>query len=214
MLLHRLKIANEDLANFLHSHTSYKYYTFSNIILNDREKSREGLQFTKGYFYISSPDEDFIKSFTMGLLKDSEFSLGESKFVVEEIQILKRKEIPKVCTMKTLSPIYVKTNRVTKEGTLKERDLTPRDGKFHENLHKNLVKRYTKRYGRKPKEDHFEIVEIHRQKERRYKIKSSYRRCTEMTFSIHGSQELLQFAYEVGLGEKNAMGFGCVEVIR
>ncbi|MCG3255119.1 MAG: CRISPR-associated endoribonuclease Cas6, partial [Candidatus Heimdallarchaeota archaeon] len=26
--------------------------------------------------------------------------------------------------------------------------------------------------------------------------------------------ELLQFAYEVGLGEKNAMGFGCVEVIR
>ena len=37
LLLHRLKAGNEELASFLHSHTSYKYYTFSNLILEDRE---------------------------------------------------------------------------------------------------------------------------------------------------------------------------------
>lgn len=214
MLLKRLKAGNEELANFLHSHTSYKYYTFSNLILEDRKRTKDGLQFTKSHFIISAPDEDFIKGFATGLLHDPEFSLGKSLFVVKEIQIMKREEIPTICTMKTISPIYVKTNRKTKDGNLKETDLTPNDGKFHENLHKNLIKKYRKRYGKEPKEDHFEIIKIYNQKERRYKIKNCYRKCTEMTFNIQGSKAILQFAYEAGLGEKNAMGFGCVEVIR
>ena len=115
--------------------------------------------------------------------------------------------------MRTLSPIYVKTKRITKEGKLKETDLYPTNGKFHENLHQNLVEKYKAYYGKKPKNDHFEIVEIHTHKEKRNKIKGDYRRCTEMIFDIQGSKELLQFGYEVGFGEKNAMGFGCVEVI-
>ncbi len=214
MLLHRLKSAKGELSSFLHSHTGYKYYTFSNIILEDRIKHNGGLQFSKGYFYISAIDPDFIEGFVTGLLQEPEFILGRVKFSVKTVSILRKQEIPNKCTMKTLSPIYVKTNRLDDKGNLKEWDLRPQDQKFHENLHKNLCNRYYKRYGRKPKEDHFEITKIHHLKERRNKIKNSYRKCTELKFDVQGSQELLQFAYEVGLGEKNAMGFGCMEVIK
>jgi CRISPR-associated endoribonuclease Cas6 len=32
-----------------------------------------------------------------------------------------------------------------------------------------------------------------------------------MEFEVQGSPELLGFAYEAGIGEKNAMGFGCLQ---
>ncbi len=34
-----------------------------------------------------------------------------------------------------------------------------------------------------------------------------------MSMRLQASPELLKFAYEAGLGEKNAMGFGCVDLI-
>ncbi len=45
MLLDRLNTADGDLADFMHSHTGYKYYTFSNLVLEDRRKVKSGLQF-------------------------------------------------------------------------------------------------------------------------------------------------------------------------
>jgi len=49
-------------------------------------------------------------------------------------------------------------------------------------------------------------------KAKRLKIANNYRRCSLMEFEVQGSTELLEFAYEAGIGEKNAMGFGCLEV--
>jgi len=34
-----------------------------------------------------------------------------------------------------------------------------------------------------------------------------------MKITLEASPELIGFAYDAGLGEKNAMGFGCVEVV-
>lgn len=215
MLLNRLNNAKEELADFLHANEGYRYYTFSNIIIEEKKRTtKKGIRFERGHFYITALDPDFIEGFVKGLLQEPNFNLGKSEFLVEEVYILERKQIPEICTMKTLSPVYVKTKRLTKDGELMEWDLHPKNGKFHENIHKNLVSRYKERYGKKPKEDHFEIIEILQQKERRYKIKGSYRRCTEMKFKVQGSRELLNLAYNAGLGEKNAMGFGCVGVVR
>ncbi len=47
----------------------------------------------------------------------------------------------------------------------------------------------------------------------RIKISEGYRRCNLMSLRIQASPELLKFAYDAGLGEKNAMGFGCVDVV-
>lgn len=77
---------------------------------------------------------------------------------------------------------------------------------------RNLVERFSEFYGRAP-EDRFDVIETANIKPKRIKIADSFRRCNLMSLRIQASPELLEFAYDGGLGEKNAMGFGCVDVL-
>ncbi len=216
MLYKRLAVADIELANSTHSHDGFKFYTFSNIITEDRLPASNGLNFVKGHFFISSPDSKFIESFAKGLLAQPEFTLGKgdqkSDFVMGRIEVLETPFLPEECTFKTLSPIYVKTVR-KREGQLVEIDLYPKDAKFYENLHKNLVARYEEYCGHQLEHDHFDIVAVDKVKPKRISVGSDKRRCSLMVMTLQASPELLSFAYDAGLGEKNAMGFGCVEVI-
>ncbi|UOY10060.1 CRISPR-associated endoribonuclease Cas6 [Methanonatronarchaeum sp. AMET6-2] len=211
MLLHRLDNAKGELADFLHNHDGYRFYTFSNLILENQRHSEYGLQFDNAHFILTSPDEEFIEGFVSGLLQKPEFSLGETSFLVESIDIQNQTKIPSKCVFKTISPIYVKTQREV-EGEIKDWDLYPKDGKFYENLHNNLVSKYEEYHGRAPENDFFDITEVIHFKGRRYTIAGDHRRCSEMKFKVQGSEELLNFGYQAGFGEKNAMGFGCIEV--
>lgn len=216
MLYYKLAGADIRLANEMHAHQGFKFYTFSNLILMNRYRSESGLGFEKAYFILSSPDDRFIKGFAEGLLNDPGFYLdgprGKVDFVIERIEILEELTFVDECRFKTLSPIYVKTMRKVNE-VLKEFDLYPTEPKFYENLHKNLRERFTEFYDREPV-DHFEVTGTSNIKPKRIKIDDGYRRCSLMELQIQASPELLKFAYDAGLGEKNAMGFGCVDVLK
>lgn len=215
MLYFKLAGADVRLANETHAHQGFKFYTFSNLVLMNRKSSKSGLCFERAYFVMSSPDDRFIKSFTEGLLQQPEFYLdgpnGRADLVIERIEILKETSFGDECRFRTLSPIYVKTMRKESE-VLREIDLYPTEPKFYENLHRNLVGRFTEFYGRAPV-DHFDVVETADIKPKRIRIADNYRRCSLMSLRIQASPELLKFAYDAGLGEKNAMGFGCVEIV-
>lgn len=210
------KLANADikLANETHAHHGFKFYTFSNLILMNRKHSATGLYFERAFFILASPDDRFIKSFAEGLLQQPEFYLdgpdGRANFVIERIEILKEPSLGDECWFKTLSPIYVKTMRKDNE-SLKEVDLYPTEPKFYENLHRNLRERFSEFYNKEPV-DHFDVIETANIKPKRIRIAGSFRRCSLMNLRIQASPELLKFAYDAGLGEKNAMGFGCVDV--
>lgn len=212
MLYHRLAEGNVELANEMHSHQNFKFYTFSNLVLQGKRDERSGLSFRGGYFFLASPDTVFIQSFAEGLLSKPEFHLGSASLYVNEIRILPNISIGEECSFKTLSPIYIKTKRKV-DDKLQEWDLYPKDGKFHENAHKNLVERYEEFYDTKLDEDFFEITKVSDFKGRRIKIAGSFRRCSLMRFKVNGAPALLNFVYDAGLGEKNAMGFGCLEVV-
>ncbi len=181
----------------------------------NRKPCKSGLCFGRGYFVLSSPDDRFIKSFAEGLLQQPEFYLdgpnGRVDFVIERIEIMQEISLSDESWFRSLSPIYVKTMRKQGNG-LKEIDLYPTEPKFYENLHRNLIERFSEFYGKAPV-DHFDVVETTDIKPKRIKIAGSYRRCSLMSLKIQASPELLKFAYDAGLGEKNAMGFGCVGVI-
>ena len=219
MLYNRLAHANIRLANEMHSHQGFKFYTFSNLILGDWIPARHGLNFTTAHLILSSPDPEFIRSFTEGLLQQPEFylrSIDKGKprpnLSIERIEILPKACIGEICEFKTVSPIYVKTQRL-QDGVLRDVDLYPKEPKFYENLHVNLVARYREYHGQDVDRDHFEVTSVKNIKAKRIKIADNYRRCSLMEFVVQGSPELLEFAYEAGLGEKNAMGFGCLEVV-
>ncbi|UGV41620.1 CRISPR-associated endoribonuclease Cas6 [Methanococcoides orientis] len=215
MLYARLASANITLADKTHSHQGFKFYTFSNLIIEDRIPNKHGLDFNKAHFFISSPDSEFIRSFTEGLLLEPEFFLGRVKkanFIIERIEIIPQLEMSESCKFTTLSPVYAKTMR-KKDGKLVEIDLYPKDSKFYENVHTNLTSRYEEYYGHKVEHDHFEVLEVKNFKPKRVSIGNSFRRCSLMTLELEASPEIVRFAYDAGLGEKNAMGFGCLEVV-
>lgn len=214
-LYFRLANADIKLANETHAHQGFKFYTFSNLIRINKKHSRTGLCFEEAFFFLSSPDDRFIKSFAEGLLQEPQFYLngphGKVDFAIERIEILKETSFDDECWFKTLSPIYVKTMRKESD-VLREVDLYPTEPKYYENLHKNLVERFSEFYGKKPV-DHFDVIETADIKPKRIRISEGYRRCSLMSLRIQASPELLKFAYDAGIGEKNAMGFGCVDVV-
>lgn len=217
MLYSKLATSNVELAAKTHSKQGFKFYTFSNLVLDDRIPEKNGLNFKTAHFFLSSPDPEFIRSFAEGLLLEPEFFLGNNEnkvsFIIERIEVLPAVHFSDMCTFRTLSPIYLKTLRKQND-KLVEFDLYPKDSKFHENLHKNLVARYEEFYGSKIEKDFFEILNIPNFKPKRVKIENNYRRCSLMDFSISANPELLKFAYDAGLGEKNAMGFGCLDLLQ
>jgi CRISPR-associated endoribonuclease Cas6 len=203
-------------ADETHRKEGYKFFTYSNLILEDKKECNKGfnkgLEFQNAHIVVTSPNKEFIRCFAQGFLQEPEFNLGRARLVAEKVELLKEEKIGTKVELKTISPIYSKTIRETPNG-LVEWDLYPKDGKFHENIHKNLLEKYKEYYGKIP-EDNFEIISLIDFKPKRVCIDNSYRRCSLMRFTAAGSNELLQFAYDAGLGEKNAMGFGCVEVIK
>ncbi|MDD4523731.1 MAG: CRISPR-associated endoribonuclease Cas6 [Methanosarcina sp.] len=216
MLYSKLASSNIELANEIHGKQGFKFYTFSNLILDNKISEKNGLNFRTAHFFLSSPDPKFIRSFAEGLLLEPEFFFGNDKnrvsFVIERIEVLPLIHFSDTCTFRTFSPIYLKTLR-KQDDKLVEFDLYPKDPKFHENLHKNLVARYEEFYGSKIDKDFFEVISVSSFKPKRIKIENNYRRCSLMDFHLSANPELLQFAYDAGLGEKNAMGFGCVDVL-
>jgi len=180
MLYFKLAEADIRLANETHAQKGFKYYTFSNLVLLNREFSKSGLLFENAYFVLSSPDNRFIKSFTEGLLMEPGFYLdgpdGRADLIIERIEILNEISFGDECWFKTLSPVYVKTMRKEKED-LKEVDLYPKDPKFYENLHQNLIQRFCEFYD-KAAQDHFDILEIKDVKPKRIRIADGYRRCS------------------------------------
>ncbi len=163
MLYLKLATSNIELANKIHSKKGFKFYTFSNLVLEDKTPEKSGLNFKKAHFFLSSPDPEFIRSFAEGLLLEPEFFLGNNEnrvnFVIERIEVLPLIHFSDTCIFRTLSPIYLKTLR-KQDDRLVEFDLYPKDSKFYENLHKNLVARYEEFYGSKIDRDFFEVTKV------------------------------------------------------
>jgi CRISPR-associated endoribonuclease Cas6 len=208
----KLSEVDKTFTDKLHKTRGFKFYSFSNLMFDSKITTENGFLFKHGTFLISSPDPEFIRMFAEGFLMTPEFNLNGVDAVVDKIEILPENNPGTKSTLKTLSPIYVKTMREI-DGTLKEWDLLPTEGKFYDNLHRNLVERYQEFNEHPPVEDVFEINKVHWSKSKRVTIDGSFRRCILMEFDLSASPELMKFAYEAGLGEKQGMGFGCVEVL-
>ena len=209
----KLRCAREDLAARLHASRGFKFYSFSNLLLKKCEFLESGLKFNEADLVISSPDREFIATFAEGLLASPEFTMLKRKFTVESLEVLECSRLGSREVLRTLSPILVRTLR-DENGEKKEWELYPSDGKFYDNLHRNLVERYTAFYEHPPKEDIFEITKVLEVRPKRINIDGTPRRCSHMVFELTASPEMVSFAYDAGLGERQAMGFGCVEVER
>jgi CRISPR-associated endoribonuclease Cas6 len=190
----------------------YKQFTFSWLDIPERRIVREGIQALgeQASFQISSPHEQILKGFVDGLLSEPEIRLGRAVFDVERVELRETTSMGGNATFRCLSPILVRTIREV-GGKRIVWDLGPDDEKFFINLRTNLIKKYVD-FGRTSAAQ-FTISGFYDVKRTRIRIKDTYNRAYFMKLRTQGDPELLTFAYDAGLGERNSMGFGMLEKV-
>lgn len=208
------KIADLDLAAKLHFSKDYKFFTFSQIYFPQWKRTKRGIISRDGKleFHVSSPNDELIKSLVEGHLENSDVDFKGDKLLVEQIELLKKPVFSDCMKMKTMSPVIARIKREI-NGKLKIWDLGPGDERFYESIQKNLINKYVKFYRDYDGDRWVKIrPDMKSAKRRRINIKGNYHRGYMMNFEIEADKRLLEFAYDCGLGEKNSMGFGMVEI--
>lgn len=212
------KIADLNFANELHSSKSFKFFTFSQIYIPKRRIVKDGIIAKDGIisFYISSPNDFLIKSLVDGFLEDLEISFQNQKLTIQKIEALKTPEFSSKSEFKTLAPIIVRTKKEI-DGELKIWDLAPSD-KFFKSLENNLIKKYIKFNNLTKTDKKINIYsDMNFVKRKRISINkdnaTTHHRAYMMDLILEGDLDLIEFAYDVGIGEKNSMGFGMVKLL-
>ncbi|MDR0912018.1 MAG: CRISPR-associated endoribonuclease Cas6 [Methanobrevibacter sp.] len=234
------KIIDKDLANELHSAHTFKFFTFSQLNIYNKNMVKNGFISRTGQinFKLTSPNDYLIKSLVEGHLDDLKVNFINQELFVEKIEILKDVEFKNKMNFKTISPIIVRIKKET-DGKLKVWDLQPNEELFYRNLEKNLVKKYNQFYNTTPNEKENENknknknetetekrkekkigdIEINSQmrnvKSKRITIEKgnqkTFHRAYLMDINLKGDEDLIKFGYNCGLGEKNSLGFGMIQ---
>ena len=211
------KIADLNLANDLHSSKSFKFFTFSQLNIPRRKIVKEGIISKDGAvnFQISSPNEYLIKSLVEGHLDDLTVNFKGEKLFVEKIELLGEVEIKNHMNVKTISPIIVRTKKEI-DGKLKNWDLAPSEERFYNSLENNLVKKYNQFYDYELSNDEIAISSAMAfVKRKRITIEKdnikTFHKSFMMDLELEGDLNLIKFAFDCGLGEKNSLGFGMVD---
>lgn len=212
------KIADLNFANELHSSKSFKFFTFSQIYIPKRRIVKDGIIAKDGVisFYISSPNDFLIKSLVDGFLEDLKISFQNQKLTIQKIEALKTPEFSSKNEFKTLAPIIVRTKKEI-DGELKIWDLAPSD-KFFKSLENNLIKKYIKFNNLTKTDKKINIYsDMNFVKRKRISINkgnaTTHHRAYMMDLILEGDLDLIEFAYDVGIGEKNSMGFGMIKLL-
>ena len=205
-------ITDSDLAKKLHSSDSFKFFTFSQIHVKQAKFNKNGIIAGNGIFsfYLSSPWDNL----TCGFLEKELVFLNERMNTLN-VELIKTPSFNDKVRFNTISPIIIRSKREV-EGKLRIWDLPPSD-EFFKKIENNLVKKYC--IFNKIKQTSKEIKacsEMANVKRKRITInkggKTTYHRAYLMDLILEGDKDLINFAYDVGLGEKNSMGFGMIEL--
>lgn len=209
-------IADLDLAKELHSSDSFKFFTFSQIHVKQPKFNKNEIIAKNGIFsfYLSSPCDKLINSLTRGFL-EKELVFLNKRLNTLNVELIKTPIFNDKERFNTISPIIIRSKREV-DGKLRIWDLPPSD-EFFKKIENNLVKKYCifNKIKQTPKEIKA-CSEMTNVKRKRITINkgstTTYHRAYLMDLILKGDSELINFAYDVGLGEKNSMGFGMINL--
>lgn len=210
------KIIDLDFAQELHSSNTFKFFNFSQLNIPKRKIAKDGIIAKNGVinFYLSSPNDLLIKNLVNGFVDDLEVKFKDEKLTVTKIEALRTPNFNEKSEFKTLSPIIIRDTQEI-NGKLKRVDLAPSD-KFFKGIETNLVKKYCKFNELDSTDKEIKVYsEMANVKRKRIAILKdpniTYHRAYMMDLILEGDLDLINFAYDVGLGEKNSMGFGVIK---
>lgn len=217
-----------------------KLFVFSRLYIEKMRPSGSFLMacgFSPCSLCISSPVLDFMENLVGGLFAEQQIAIGNSRavarFQVERFESLEPPDLPQLAAdsptheihFRASSPINVSLPR--SEMGLPSEYLRPDDPAWPKAIHRNLLHKFTTIYGRTPVSEELtflwddEAIQRSGGFDRISKLISikegdEYRETKVKAFIapfyLGGSLDLIHCAYECGLGDKNSLGFGMIDV--
>jgi CRISPR-associated endoribonuclease Cas6 len=200
---------------FVYEKRGFRFFTFSRLF-GEFENAGDMLIFKKNFIlYIASPVTKILESFATSLAKKGSIKIGNNNLQVTSIEVLFSRKYESPLYVKTLSPITVYSTLLTKEGKKKTYYYTPFEGEFNKQIKNNLLKKYAVLYGKNsiPNLDFYILPEkVSKKNEHIIFYKDTVIKAWSGIYKIGGANELLEIAFDCGIGAKNSQGFGMIEV--
>ncbi len=237
-IYHTIETADPAFSMWLHDKgyssgtQRFKFFTFSNILFAAKGYTIEGdrlrILVSPCELIISFLIEGAAMPFITGIFRSQVFSIGDFKssvgFIVSSVERIPDPVFTDAMTFKTLSPIIVGKSRLAEGGKGTEY-LNPAHTDYGNLFFQNLQRKVEIYKLQKseinilpqPGTCHLQLLSQPRSKI--ILIKNGQREATHLRgfiyeFKISAPVEWLRVGYYAGFGEKNSLGFGCVEVIR
>lgn len=228
-----LQKASPQYASFLHdkgypapSGRLMKLFTFSRLWIPHVRIHRNVLRGGKGPWrlQLGSPMlDEFVQNFVLGLFESTVITIGSqgvhAEFRVEQVEALPTPEFQDITRCKSLSPITAST-MIETEDRPQIYYYRPEDFGLSEALRQNILQKYEIVHGTKPEDEQltFSLDKTDNPRSRLIRIKEGTTEETQIKafetyFTLTGNPQLMQTAWECGLGEHNSQGFGMVEVV-
>ncbi|MEW5803932.1 MAG: CRISPR-associated endoribonuclease Cas6 [bacterium] len=201
---------------FLHQNRRFKLFTFSRILASPLvDNYSKYFIFTKDIkFVIASPINWFMQDFAEYMVKQEFVMLGKNKLRPESISIHLPKSFPERVKIVMLSPVTVYSTLQKGDGGKKTYYFSPFENEFTEQIEANIKKKFEILYSKKC-DYTLRITPLFsgNKNERILTYKDFIIKAWEGVYELKGTPELLDVAYNTGIGAKNSQGFGCFEVM-
>ena len=238
-----LSLSSPEYAGFLHEkgylskdNRPLKLFTFSFLYIPGVKHYKGMLaayNYPKCILHISSPlIEDFIQNFVIGLFENQEIQIGNKytvgRFLISKVDALPFPEFSNTTKFKCLSPFVVSKMKVHND-KLQPHYMRPDESELSEAVRQNLIRKYETVYKNSPKNTDLsfsldknyidkrggfeKITKLITLKEH-YEGEATRIKAINCPFTLSGSTELIQVAWEAGLGSHCSQGFGCVDVVQ
>jgi CRISPR-associated endoribonuclease Cas6 len=228
-----LEVSDTDYARFLHEEgygregtdtKRMKLFVFSKLRVPKDRRRVEGanLRLYPGAveWLVSSPREDFLRHSATGLLSTgSRLMVGQVGLTITGVEALPAPEFFETTSFRCLTAIVA--SQPLSDG--RTYYLRPQDEEaFSEAVRRNLLHKYSLLHGgASPENDRLELT-FDADYLSNPKHRGTQKVCIKgievvgafAPFTLTGSTELMEVAWNAGLGEKNSAGFGMIEVAR
>lgn len=208
-----------EFADFLHDHgydgagRKFKLFCFSRI-MGKYQKTGNEIKFQSPVqLIVISPVERFCQSLISGLLTKNELRLADTTVIVTGIAVDNPRVEEEMVRLKMLSPVVVYSTMLRLDKRKYTCYFQPGERDFTEKVAENLRKKYLAVYHSPAPEGEIQIRPFSQPKLHVIKYKGIIVKGYTGILEIRGPRDLLQIVVDAGLGSKNSMGFGCVEII-
>lgn len=203
----------------------FKLFTFSNLKVDKYKIHADRLKILspKVILYISFYPLEAITPFITGLFNNQAVTIGDKiskvNFIVRSVENQNEPVFTDEMEFCCISPVIISYIDKDKEKSYADY-LHPKGEKFNELFINNLVRKFNVFYKKKinPDDIDFNLEITSTPKSRLITIKAfttdeSKLKGYIFNFKIKAPEKLIRLGYYAGFGEKNSLGFGCVEVV-